>query len=393
MTSLSDAPRTLPPPPQKSVIGTALVLAVTLSVGAGVVGGGRQAALGLIGILAGFALFKASFDFTGAWRRALTERRTAGLRAQLIMIGLTILVFFPMISAGSFLDRPVEGLFFPIGLALAVGSFLFGVGMQLGGGCGSGTLFTAGSGNTRMWVTLVAFIVGSFAATADPLGWSQWPSFAPVSLTEELGLPSALATATGTLGFCYLACIAIERARHRTIEPLEQRPRAGGWFAGGWPILAGAVALALVNIATLLVAGRPWGITSAFALWGAKNAAFAGLDPSEWRYWQGHVALEASVLSDPTSVMNFGIMIGSLLAVGIAGGFTLNRRTPPLSLIAAILGGLLMGVGARLSTGCNIGAFFSGTASGSLHGIVWLVFAIPGNAIGIRLRSAFGLQA
>jgi hypothetical protein len=38
----------------------------------------------------------------------------------------------------------------------------------------------------------------------------------------------------------------------------------------------------------------------------------------------------------------------------------------------AALGGLLMGIGARLSSGCNVGAFIGGAASGSLHGLVWL---------------------
>ena len=33
-------------------------------------------------------------------------------------------------------------------------SFIFGMGMQLGGGCGSGTLFTVGGGSTRMVITL-----------------------------------------------------------------------------------------------------------------------------------------------------------------------------------------------------------------------------------------------
>jgi len=51
-----------------------------------------------------------------------------------------------------------------------------------------------------------------------------------------------------------------------------------------------------------------------------------------------------------------------------------------------------MGIGARLSTGCNIGAFFSGMASGSLHGLVWIVFAIPGNTLGARLRPWFGME-
>jgi hypothetical protein len=32
------------------------------------------------------------------------------------------------------------GTFGPVGISVLVGSFVFGLGMQLGGGCGSGTL-------------------------------------------------------------------------------------------------------------------------------------------------------------------------------------------------------------------------------------------------------------
>jgi uncharacterized membrane protein YedE/YeeE len=58
----------------------------------------------------------------------------------------------------------------------------------------------------------------------------------------------------------------------------------------------------------------------------------------------------------------------------------------------AVLGGLLLGYGARIAYGCNIGAYFSGIASGSLHGWLWLVAAFIGNIAGTRLRPVFGLS-
>ena len=61
------------------------------------------------------------------------------------------------------------------------------------------------------------------------------------------------------------------------------------------------------------------------------------------------------------------------------------------SLLAAVGGGLLLGYGARLAYGCNIGAYFSGVASGSLHGWLWLVSAFAGSVLGTRLRPAFGM--
>ena len=60
-------------------------------------------------------------------------------------------------------------------------------------------------------------------------------------------------------------------------------------------------------------------------------------------------------------------------------------------IVASVIGGLLLGYGARISYGCNIGAFFSGIASGSLHGWLWIFCALPGNWIGIAFRSLFGM--
>jgi len=61
-------------------------------------------------------------------------------------------------------------------------------------------------------------------------------------------------------------------------------------------------------------------------------------------------------------------------------------------LLGAAIGGILMGIGARLSFGCNIGAFLGGIASGSLHGWIWFVLAMAGSWAGIQLRPKFGLS-
>ena len=51
-----------------------------------------------------------------------------------------------------------------------------------------------------------------------------------------------------------------------------------------------------------------------------------------------------------------------------------------------------MGFGARLANGCNIGAYFSAVSVGNLSGWAWLLLAIAGSWLGIRLRPWFGLD-
>ena len=158
--------------------------------------------------------------------------------------------------------------------------------------------------------------------------------------------------------------------------------------------MAGALGLAAVNLATLLIAGRPWGVTAAFALWGAKALAALGVPVETWPYWSPpgqFAALRGSVFGDVTSVMDGGIVLGALLAALLAGRFAPVWRIPARSLAAAVVGGLMLGYGARVAYGCNIGAYFSGIASGSLHGWLWLPCAFLGNVLGTYLRPTFGL--
>jgi uncharacterized protein len=358
--------------------------------------GPRQSALYVVGALLGVALYHAAFGFTSAWRVFIADGRGAGLRAQMLMLAVGVALFFPALSAGTLFGLPVTGLVSPAGTSVIVGAFIFGIGMQLGGGCASGTLYTVGGGSTRMIVTLVAFIAGSVIATAHMPFWTSLPQFAPVSLVKTMGAAPALAL--NWLVFASIAAltVVIEKRRHgRLVAAHVQPPHTSPWLHGPWPLMAGAIALAVLNFATLALSGRPWGITSAFALWGAKAAALSGFDPASWPYWMSKpnaAALAAPISRDVTSVMDIGIVLGAMLAAALAGRYAPVWRVPMRSLIAAIVGGLLLGYGARLAYGCNIGAYFSGIVSGSLHGWLWLVAAFFGNVVGTRLRPAFGLD-
>src|SRR4029079_13828654 len=103
-------------------------------------------------------------------------------------------------------------------------------------------------------------------------------------------------------------------------------------------------------------------------------------------------ALKSSVLMDVTSVMDFGIILGALLASMLAGRFAPKWAVSGRSAAAAVIGGLMLGYGARIAYGCNIGAYFSGIASGSLHGWLWLVAAFIGKVAGTGLRPMFDLK-
>lgn len=353
----------------------------------------RQSALFMVGVFAGLVLYHAAFGFTSSWRVFVSDRRGAGLRAQMLMLAVTCAIFFPLLASGSLFGQTLRGSVSPAGVAVVAGAFIFGLGMQLGGGCASGTLFTVGGGSSRMLVTLAFFIVGSVVGTAHAPWWGAQASWGSISLVTTYGVTIALAISLAAFAAITGLTIWLERRRHGTLVEAPGNSSVA-WLRGPWPLAAGAVGLAVVNVATLLLAGRPWGVTSAFALWGAKIAQAIGIPVASWPYWTApaqKAALEASVLADVTSVMNFGIILGALLASLLAGKFLPAWKVPIRSLAAAIIGGLLLGYGARVAFGCNIGAYFSGIASGSLHGWIWLPSAFAGSALGTWMRPLFGL--
>jgi uncharacterized membrane protein YedE/YeeE len=389
---------TLPrPSPHPGLLVAAVAIAL-LTAYLGLVFSARQAALFLVGAAAGLVLYHAAFGFTSSWRVFIASGRGAGVRAQMLMLAATCVVFFPLLAMGEFGGQPLRGFVSPVGISVIVGAFMFGVGMQLGGGCASGTLYTAGGGNTRMLVTLTFFIVGSVIGTIHAPWWTTMPAFAPVSLIRSYGAAVALGLSLTLFAAIVVVTMTIERRRHGSLQTLlgDAADAPGRWLRGPWPLIAGALGLAAVNIATLLLAGRPWGVTGAFSLWGAKALAIAGVPIDTWPAFSTpaqKAALQASVLADVTSVMNIGIVLGALTAAMLAGRFAPVWRISARSLAAAIVGGLLLGYGARLAYGCNIGAYFSGIASGSLHGWLWMVAAFAGNALGVRLRPFCGLSA
>ncbi|NNV04869.1 YeeE/YedE family protein [Geobacillus sp. C56-T2] len=353
----------------------------------------QQALLYLLGAFGGFVLYQAHFGFTSAWRKFILYRQGEGIRAQMIMMAVASALFLPLLLKGSAFGHPVSGYVFGVGVSVVVGAFLFGIGMQLGDGCASGTLYHIGGGDANGIVTLIGFIAGSVIATAHFDVWAQMPQWEPFSFIVQFGALGGFGCQLVLLGAVYYIVTVMEKRRYGKLMTMTLANR-NGWkamYKGPWPLLAGALLLAFVNALVLLISGKPWGITSAFALWGAKAVQLFGIDPTAWTYWQDEAkrqALANPLYYDTTTVMDISLMFGALLAAALAGRYAkpVQWKRPTRMTIGALIGGLMMGYGARLAFGCNIGAYFGGIASFSAHGWAWFVFAFLGSLIGVKLR-------
>lgn len=387
-----------PPPPQYGLTmlggGLSLVFGAILWLAHGA----TQALVFVLGLGLGVSLYHARFGFTSAFRQFVAVGQGQTLRAHMLMLAVASLLFALLLAGGvGAFGTPLSGYVSPLGLGVAVGGFIFGLGMQLGGSCASGTLYTVGAGQSSILITLLGFIVGSVLAAWQWDFWAQ-PSlnWRAVSLAEwPWGYSGALLLQLAIFAVIVLASYAIER----WLKPPPRRrpPHVAGWprvLRGAWPLWAGALALAGLNALTLWISGKPWGITSAFALWGSKAMEGAGVAVQDWTYWsQVHTGeLAKPILADRTSVMDIGIILGAMTATSLAGGLRFTTHIPWRTVAARIVGGVLMGYGARIAHGCNIGAYFGGIASFSLHGWLWGIVALAGTWLGLRVRPLLGLS-
>ncbi|WP_422124280.1 YeeE/YedE family protein [Planococcus sp. X10-3] len=385
-------------PPQKALIAGGAIVGFILLVYLLATQHISQSLLLGIGLLLGYTLFHARFGFTSAFRRMMSVGNGQAMRSHMLMLAVAVTLFAPILAYGTtFFGGPLAGYVSPVGVSLIVGAFIFGIGMQLGGGCASGTLYALGGGRSVMFVTLVFFIVGSTVGAYHLPFWTEeMPAFEPYSLATSTGLGYGGAWLVSIALFGLIAWVTVIIEKKRKAPKMAPVPSETGWkriLRGSWPLFAAAIVLALLNALTLMTRGAPWGITSAFALWGSKIAGVFGVDVASWGYWQGANAasLQASIFTDSTTVLNLGVILGAFLASAAGGLFKFTQVTAG-NFAASVIGGLMMGYGARLAFGCNIGAYFGGIASFSLHGYIWGILALAGTFLALYLRPLFGLS-
>lgn len=384
--------------PQKPLIIAGVIVGFILLVYLSITQTTAQPLLFAIGLLLGYTLFHARFGFTSAFRRLISVGNGQAMRSHMLMLAVAVTLFAPILAYGTTIfGGSVAGYVSPVGVSLLVGAFVFGIGMQLGGGCASGTLYAVGGGRSVMFITFIFFVIGAtIGAYHLPFWTEEMPSFAPFSLATSTGLGYSGAWVLSLVLFALIAWVTLVVEKKTKAPKMAPVPTESGWrriFRGSWPLFAAAIVLAILNALTLLTRGQPWGITSAFSLWGSKIASNFGVDVANWGYWQGAnaAALNASIFADSTTVMNIGIIIGAFIASAAGGLFKFTQITLG-NFAASVIGGLMMGYGARLAFGCNIGAYFGGIASFSAHGYIWGIMAMAGTFLALYLRPLFGLS-
>jgi uncharacterized membrane protein YedE/YeeE len=374
----------------------------------------------ITGLCLGYILTRSRFGFAGGIKRIYVTGESSLTRALLIMFAVTMVAMtgihwiaavkgalpsfiaakgdpvIPGTSSVSFLN-----------ISTILGGFLFGIGMMLAGGCASGTLSDLGEGNVRSLIALVTFVFGSIPGVLakDVLDKSSIGKIgAKVYLPEVFGYVGALVASLALLLIIYVIARKYEDFRKKegyhnelVYEPEEMPlPDEGNFklfsyrtyhkfFVERWSFLAGGLMLSVIFVLIINTTGISWGVTAPLGVWGVSVLQLFGIEFTSPALASTVNAAAAGILNDTGSLRNIGIIVGALIAFLLMGRFKLDFDFNAKDTAYYLLGGLLMGFGARLAGGCNIGALFSGICNFSLSGWGFMVALTFGGITALKL--------
>lgn len=361
-----------------------------------------------IGFLFGFFLQKGDLCGSSAFSEVIMmkdRRKVFGLWIIIVvgMAGIAILDVLGWIKL-----NPKQFTY----LNYIVGGIIFGVGMVLAGGCVSGCLFKAGSGNLNSIVALVGIPLGVMAVEHGPLKPFFLSIKGVVVKTGEgkvLSLPNVLGVPFWMLALLFgvLTILAVWVFRKKSSIQVPDDSLTESWFQGAltkpWKPWVAGLAIGLLMIPAYLssaASGRnyPLGVTH-----GVMHAELLLIDQDFNHVWKAKVPIPPSGNSNPpTPSKNItkekiekttgkkvswwlvglisSVMLGSFVSGRLSGQARLLPK-PPDEVLVALVGGVLVGIGAALATGCVVGNIMSGWALMSIGNVLFAVIAILANWI------------
>ncbi|WP_152669090.1 YeeE/YedE family protein [Paenibacillus sp. DMB20] len=320
----------------------------------------------LCGGLLGFVMQRGRFCLTGGFRDMYLAKDNRMFYALLIAITVQSIGVFALIQFG--LIEFKAGSF--QWLATIAGSFIFGIGIILAGGCATGTWYRAGEGLIGSWIALFGYMGMSAIMKSGAL--------LPVNNSlKPYALPSNSIPATfGLSVWPFIAILsvitvwlAVKQLRKSTVAIPTMPPKRRGLshllFEKRWhPFFTAALVGGIALIA--------WPLSEATG----RMSGLGITTPSA-------NVLQYLVTGDSSKYINWGVFLvlgifaGSFLAA--KGSREFRFRAPDAkTAVSSFSGGLLMGFGASWAGGCSIGNGLVMTAMMTWQGWVSLVFMILG---------------
>lgn len=362
-----------------------------------------------VGFLFGFALQKGDLCGSSAMSEVILMKDSRKLFGLWIAI-LTSMVLFAIFESLGVIQLAPKKL---IWLSAIVGGIIFGVGTVLGGGCISGCMYKGATGNINSIVALLTIPIGISLVDYGPLkGLNEYlltfvidgNDGKAITLHSLLGLPYWL------LVLFFLAVtitfLLISKAKNKTKSKVVNKDKFEfkNIFTKSWkPWQAGILIGIIAMLAWLssLQTGRnyPLGVTHgvnyAYQAIIDNNVKFVYEKPKplpqinsssmpQSQPKQSQIPKAQGKVSEPKKLnvwlilLSLGLMLGAFVSGKMSGQAKLLPKEPSQTLIA-MLGGLLIGIGAGIATGCIIGNILSAWAMFSVGMIIFGITTLLAN--------------
>jgi uncharacterized membrane protein YedE/YeeE len=337
----------------------------------------------LVGAAVGFVMQRGRFCMNSAYREVLFQDYTM-LRAYVLavvvtMIGANLIEDLGWLRHVDETGAMVAGTLYRQSFAPwanVIGGYIFGLGIVLAGGCGSGILYKMGEGNLAYIFAVVGFFFG-IVITKYGLLKPVYDALVSTQVTRGDGEVPTLANVIGVNKWIVIAVLSAAAAPFVLKgEPFKKVKKGYSWSIVG--ILLGLVAVA-AWWASEYFGGRARGLSFT----GPLREFFLAVGFGNYMNDPAKIVAEES-----RSILGITFSWSSLYVLAVPFGAYLSGRllnevkmkVPPADeLMKVLLGGFIMGVGAQIGGGCNVGHGLTGASTLAVSSWVATIFIILGN--------------
>ncbi|WP_414044901.1 YeeE/YedE family protein [Macrococcus equi] len=321
----------------------------------------------IVGALLGFVMQRTRFCLTGGFRDMYVQKNNKMFYALLIAITIQAIGLLILTSLGKI---HLEYEAFSI-VSTIFGSFIFGIGIVLAGGCATGTWYRAGEGLIGSWIAL--FMYAFFAAMTKAgvlkplLDKLNGVTVVDANLSKSTGIPYWVFILLLMIVTIFLVVKTLRRPKPKFAVPKLKQNFTGlrhVFFEKRYHPFAAAIAVGLIALIAWPMSvstGRNYGL---------------GITTPSANLLQFLVNGDTKLL-DWGAFLVLGILLGSYIAA--RGSREFKWRLPDkITIRNSVFGGALMGIGASLAGGCSIGNGLVSTATMNTQGWISLLFMILG---------------
>ena len=319
----------------------------------------------IVGALLGFVMQRTRFCLAGGFRDMYVQKSNKMFYALLVAITVQSLGLLIFTSLGIV---KVPAHTFPV-VGTIVGSFIFGIGIVLAGGCATGMWYRAGEGLIGSWVALILYAITSAITKTGVL--------LPVmnAINKALNVNASVSQSTGVPNWVLvliLAIITVTLVVRTLRKPKVMVPKLKQKYTGirhylferRYHSFIAGIAVGLIALLAWPMSestGRPYGLGITTPSANLINFLISG----------------NTKFIDWGVLLVLGIFIGSYVAA--RGSKEFKWRLPDKKTIRnSAIGGILMGFGASVAGGCSIGNGLVETATMSWQGWLGLASMIAG---------------